>query len=274
MKIFLILISLFHFCITLTIPFVDIGNMIPFDSTNNEIRIPYDGPEKNIFLYLISHEKYNLGYELKCDGSYMNKDNIMKKDFGIIFHIYGGDCYLKLLVDEGDKGNLTVYDFKATFEIKLKNKYGNNNMDLYSYISIDNNHYDESVSKLKFFVTKFRTNLTITFEYTKKVESISEFENPFEVCHENICKNNITSYYFEEGKNYQIYVKMQKVTQDNYHFEPETTYAIPPFTFYAQDYNENYSNDDIDYIYKSNSYYQKIFMGNIFIFILLFSFLF
>ena len=67
---------------------------------------------------------------------------------------------------------------------------------------------------------------------------------------------------------------MQKVTQDNYPFDPETTYAIPPFTFYAQDYNENYSNDDIDYIYKSNSYYQKIFMGNIFIFIILFSFLF
>ena len=99
-------------------------------------------------------------------------------------------------------------------------------------------------------------------------------ENPFEVCHKNICKNNITSYYFEEGKDYQIYVKMQKVTQDNYPFDPETTYAIPPFTFYAQDYNENYSNDDIDYIYKSNSYYQKIFMGNIFIFIILFSFLF
>ena len=73
-----------------------------------------------------------------------------------------------------------------------------------------------------------------------------KFENPFKVCHENVCKENVTSYYFEQGKSYQIYVKLLKKSVG---FSTRYNYIVPPFSFYAEDYDKEYSNDDIKYTY-------------------------
>ena len=76
------------------------------------------------------------------------------------------------------------------------------------YSSLNESDFDKSSPKLTFLVPNFRTNSNITFEYVEKVSYYEKLENPFEVCHENICKENVTSYYFEQDNSYPIYVKL------------------------------------------------------------------
>ena len=102
-----------------------------------------------------------------------------------------------------------------------------------------------------------------------------KFENPFKVCHENVCKENVTNYYFEKGKSYQIYVKLLKVLEEG--SSTRYDFVVPPFKFYAEDSVEEYSNDDIKYTYDgvkpspSSSTYRQI---SIIFILLLTSFMF
>ena len=168
---------------------------------------------------------------------------IVEKERGIFMYYNGGDCTIEVTVNDGDKGRFIIYDFKALYEIKLNNKYGITMNEKFDWITVvDEGFYNESMSKLTFLVPNFTTNSNITFQYIENGEGFSPFVNPFKVCHENICKENIKSYYFEKGKSYQIYIKVQKVLA----YGEEYRYAVPPFRFYA---NEEYSNDDIKYTY-------------------------
>ena len=105
------------------------------------------------------------------------------------------------------------------------------------------------MSKLTFLVQNFRTNSTIKFEYLKRGRYYENFKNPFQVCHEGDCKENVT--------------KLQLI--DTYY---KDEYALAPFTFYAQDYNQIYSNDDIECIYDKSNNQKNIFI-NKFIYLLL-----
>ena len=243
MKIAIILVSLFSLSLSLDTASIDLGKKVLFDSSNKEFTIQYKGPQNNMLLFLMSQEIRGLSYKLKCPDIEMETTK-SEKENGIFIYNSGGTCTLKFNVNEGDKGNFFVYDFKALYEIKLKNKYGNINAGMEWSSFVREEQYDESMSKLTFLVPNFRANSIISFEYTKNVNHFSPFENPFKVCHENVCKENVTSYYFEKGKSYQIYVKTQKVLEYQ-----ETRYAVPPFRFYANDSDEEYSNDDIKYTY-------------------------
>ena len=265
MKMEIILVSLFSLSVSLGISSIDLGKKILFDSSNNEFIIEYHGPEKNLFLFLISHEKGKLDYKISCPYIHSSQTGLQLKDYQFLFNnLGGGECNFKLTLDEGGKGYFIIYDFKALYEIKLKNKYGNINTYI-SYSHLEEDDFDKSASKLTFLVPNFRTNSNITFEYV----NYEKFENPFKVCHENVCKENVTSYYFEQGKSYQIYVKLLKELGDS---PASYYYFVPPFSFYAEDYDEEYSNDDIKYTYNetkphSSSNYRQ--MSIIFLVILI-----
>ena len=80
-----------------------------------------------------------------------------KKEYGFIFANYEGECDFTLDIDEGDKGNFIVYDFKALYEIKLKNIYGNAKIDLEKSRLLERD-FNETANKLTFLVPNFRTN--------------------------------------------------------------------------------------------------------------------
>jgi hypothetical protein len=271
MKVAFILLSLFSLSVSLEMDVIDLGQKIEFDSFNNNFKIAYKGPQKNLFLTLITHDKENLGYHIICPYNKRSTSYIKEKAYGFIFSIYAGECEFTLDVDEGDKGSFIIYDFRALYEIKLKNIYGNTKI----YLKYSNLHDEEIglANKLTFLVPNFRTNSTITFEYKESVVQYEKFQNPFKVCHKNVCKENITSYYFEKGKSYQIYVKLLKVLEHG----TSTTYdyVVPPFSFYAEDSDKEYSNDDIKYTYEeiqpSSSNYRQM---SILILVLLTSLLF
>ena len=232
------LISLISLSTSLMLPSFKVGQKVSFNSLNCEFTFAYDGPNKNMLLMLFSHEKDNLSYQLTCPEEIFGGVH-MDKDIGILNYISEGPCNLKLGTDKNDNGTFIFYDFKAKYKIKLRNKYGNINMDFSSRVSGD--RYDSS-GELKFLVPNFRGNLSIKFEYKEK--AFYSFTNPFKVCHENVCEENISNYYFEEGNSYEIYVKAQKIK-----FGEEIDYMIAPFTFYPEDYNGTYYDDDLEYSY-------------------------
>ena len=274
MKAAIILLSLFSFIVSLERTVVDLGQKISFDSSNKEFKIAYRGPNKNLFLFLITHDKEKLGYHIECPYSESSASDMPYKEYGFIFSSYAGECDFTLNIDEGDKGSFIVYDFKALYEIKLKNIYGNTKIDL-GISHLHEEDFDETANKLTFLVPNFRANSNIKFEYVEKVFYYEKFENPFKVCHENVCKENVTNYYFEKGKSYQIYVKLLKVLEEG--SSTRYDFVVPPFKFYAEDSVEEYSNDDIKYTYDgvkpspSSSTYRQI---SIIFILLLTSFMF
>ena len=147
-------------------------------------------------------------------------------------------------IGENDKGSFIFYDFKAKFKTKLRNKYGLINVDSTSY---EHRYNPSSIPQLTFLVPNFRANLSINFKYQKQAEAAT-FTNPFKVCHENTCGENVDNYYFEEGKSYEIYVKAQKIIGENKNY-----YAIAPFTFYPDDYDGIYYDDDLEYSYDEDT---------------------
>lgn len=141
-----------------------------------------------------------------------------------------------------------------------------------------------------FLVPDFRANLTVKFECQERAGSFG-FANPFKVCHENVCEENIgvmlfvcwfwnnmfcdgwlnekmicwNNYYFVEGKSYEIYVKTQKVK-----YGVSMYYIIAPFSFYPEDYDGTYYNDDLEYSYdKESSTSSKILLNYLLIYSLL-----
>ena len=105
MKAAIILLSLFSFSVLLEKTAVDLEQKISFDSSNKEFRIAYKGPQKNLFLFLISHDKEKLGYHIECLSSGVSYSGINKKEYGFIFANYEGECDFTLDIDEGDKGS-------------------------------------------------------------------------------------------------------------------------------------------------------------------------
>ena len=57
MKIAIILASLFSISISLEMTTIDFRQKVFFDTANHDFKLPYKGPEANILLFLISHEK-------------------------------------------------------------------------------------------------------------------------------------------------------------------------------------------------------------------------
>ena len=66
MKMPFILLCLFSLSASLEMTVVDLGQKISFDSSNKEFKIAYRGPNRNLFLFLITHDKEKLGYHIEC----------------------------------------------------------------------------------------------------------------------------------------------------------------------------------------------------------------
>ena len=261
MKFLLVIVSLISFTIQLSLPSFKVGQNVSYDTSNCEFNLEYTGPNRNMLLMFFNHENQNLTYEITCPKNWVS-GNSQTRYASILYYIIEAPCSLKIHPDEKDSGTFIFYDFKAKFKIKLRNKYGNTNIDFDTFANEE--VIDSSSDQLTFLVPNFRANLTIKFEYQKQASSFS-FTNPFKVCHENVCKENIDNYYFVEGKSYEIYVKTQKVK-----YGDSMYYIIAPFSFYPKDYDGTYYNDDLEYSYdKESSTSSKILLNYLLIYSLL-----
>ena len=95
-----------------------------------------------------------------------------------------------------------------------------------------------TINKTTFSVPNLERDVKTIFEYNPVYS-----DNPFEVCLNTECQENITIYDFKKGNYYKIFVKL-----DN---SNEKEIILPGFQFYDVNYNGNYDTNDI-FIFKNN----------------------
>ena len=202
---------------------IEFGKEITFDKDNNkfEFTAEHNG---TLFFYV-----------------YFNSDEVLK------FDIHGGSTGISCTISEPGRGEMINLDIGNTYKINID--YLNPNSTekgkiwinpSYNPIKVDldkvyggkfviYNTY-EIESQLTYIIENAQKDAHFKFKYQEKTNAIPgtlESPNPFEVCHGEECKENITSYDFKKGESYEIHVKVCKVINI-----PGNWPIVPPFSFY------------------------------------------
>lgn len=228
---------------------IKLGVQTEFDSnSNNLFKYEYKGPGKDLIVIYLYFEGGAYTYDIDCLSEGTSRSGSGYED--IFMHAQigkSGTCSLKF--EEG-KGYLIIYTLNTELGIKLKNKYGNVNLPVYT----DNDGLID-ISQFTFSVPNLEKDATVKFQFNEKALTnwdIFTMENPFKVCHGNDCKENLDTYDFKKGESYKIMVKAVKKTDRH----DNSLYVIPGWTFYDENYDGTYSPDDI--IFSNNAFEIKI----------------
>ena len=209
-KIFL-LIFLFTLVSSKVDSYIKFGAKYSFDlETNYKFKLKYKDPGNDAFLLYIDSE-VGVSYALTCTSGPMK----FSTDYGvnlISFKEQRFECDLEFagVFESSGNGTFIIHSVRNEIKIKLKNKYG----DLTHPLSYSNDMDKElslpDISYITYSVPNLEKDVTVTFDYNGNCSPFTIDENPFKVCHNNDCKENIETYDFKKGESYKIMVKLQK----------------------------------------------------------------
>ena len=199
--------------------------MTPFDKQNNQFN--FENTEDNNYLFISVETKNILDYQITCSSQSTIEGNIVGSvnAYFIINALYQGSCDIKFIQDS------KVLDMTGTFSVHpLKNEIPIDFKKQKTY-SID---YlvkcdDGKCPLLTYSISNPTENYDIYLSYDENTQVIIDekkftLSNPFKVCQENDCKENIKIYSVEKGKNYKIILKFETLRA-----ERRTVYAFPGF---------------------------------------------
>ena len=190
---------------------------VPFDKQNNEFSFDYTEDNAYFFIMIETDDMFN--YEVICTSQDTISGNVLGSTNFFIKALNAGSCNIKFIEKS------SIFDMSGTFFVHpMKNEIEINFEKIKKYSIYDSvTTEDENCPQLTFAVSNPTQNYDIDLSYkenTKIDETI--LSNPFKVCQENNCKENIKSYSIEKGKNYKIIIKFEKVGN---------RYAFPKFEF-------------------------------------------
>ena len=238
----ILLFILFSLLSSKIIPSIELGVNTTLDMDNTVFNFEYNGPGKDLILMYIKHGSCFITYTMRCGL------------FDFHFGMFGAEeklelipqeskiskCKLNFTLTEGDEGSFIIYTLNQKLSISLKNQYGMVNAASYEIVQTFS---DVSGNEITFSVPNLDRDVNAIFNFSSSNPLIGwkDLENPFKVCHKNDCLENLYGYEFKKGESYKIMVKVNKCTDD----ENSKYIIIPGFTFYDQNYNGDYSPDDI-----------------------------
>ena len=230
-------------------PSIIFGKNTTFDVENNYIfNLKYNGPGNDTLLVYLKSDIVTM-CQLSCHGSMSGSTvygaelfPLKESNVNCEFQIF------KLFVDEKEegKGTFMMLSLKNEIKIKLRNKYGNLDSPLVQ--KNDNSLKDltlPDIIYITYSVPNLERNVIAKFEYNSDCDPFTINENPFKVCHDDDCEENIETYSFQKGESYKIMVKLQKMKKNE--DDSDFYYVLPGYTFYDKDYNGEDSDDDIIY---------------------------
>ena len=200
------------------IPQIEFDEGVPFNEQNNHFNFEYT--EDNTFFLIEIETNYNLNYEITCtsqDGMAGELDGY--GDFSFIIKAqHAGKCGIKFIQ------NSSALKMSGTFAVHLMKNEIQVNFEKIKKFTIGNSITieDENCPQLTFSISNPTQNYDIDLSYDNCNVDGVVLSNPFKVCQENDCKENINSYSIEKGKNYKIIIKFEKVGNK---------YAFPSFEF-------------------------------------------
>ena len=200
----------------------------PFDKDNHVFTFSNTAKEEKFYLVDIDIKNEAVKYEYKCQGS--SGDTGGKFIYFLshfIIKAQTGECTLNIEANQWDSKNkktIFIHPFDKEIPVDIdKQKF---NFDEYV-------EFDEQFPPLVFSVSNVTENVTAKFIYWRNSVEIDGkyhmLKNPFRVCLEKDCKDDITEYTFIEGKDYKIEMKTEEITSGTkkyYYLEGGTFYKI------------------------------------------------
>ena len=209
------------------------------DENNMEFTLNYNGRGKDILLLYLSYEgslfvNYSCGTKGYKNQTYSNAG----EDLILMTHYdKKSTCRFKYNPEKGQKYSFVMYSMNTPVKIKLKNKYGN----LKTPRALSD--FNTNITNLTFIVQNLEKDVNATFEFNKTSAKMQQIiftiKNPFTVCEDKNCQSEVSSYVFKKGKTY--FIQVNYMVYENFLIY----YGIPGFTFYNQDYDGNYYEDDV-----------------------------
>ena len=186
---------------------LDFDTETSFNKDNCVLSFNNEDEAKNFYLVKITTSTKTLSCKCECTGAakiepLVNKYFILKSE--------KGQCVITITSPSEDifpiQGTIWVHPIKNTIQADLAKK---------SYEIGNLLESDESTPPIVYSVSNLENDIEINFSYSKGTIIINGkkfiLSNPFEICLGNDCKNDIQSYKFIKGNNYEICTKFQNL---------------------------------------------------------------
>ena len=201
----------------------------PFDKDNTEFEFICQN-NGVLFFYISCDYSNNIMFYLSEGESQKISSTISKPGFGSMIKIENGKTYkmkFEYRNPNNDKGTIWINPSYNEINVDLNEIY-KGKFDLHFPSKDDFRQY-----KLTYVINKADKDVIFKFNYNKKMNIDShqvQVENPFQICHGEECLDNISTYEFEKGESYKIYLNINKIS-----IFPLDHYYLPLFSFYDKD---------------------------------------
>ena len=214
----IILVSLLILCYS-KLSTIDYDKDITIDDNNKEFEL-VSQEDSILFMVFTSNSGGDLKFDIFEGNTEMSHGNVKSSYYKFMRFLKGKTYKIQFeLPNKNAKGTLWVNPSYNEIEVDLGKVYQ------------WQKEYDLSdlfEASLIYKIDKAEKKVTFKFEYVdKKRDSDLILQNPFEVCHGQDCKVNITTYNFEKGESYKIYARVKKIN-----IEGKDRYIMPAFTFH------------------------------------------
>ena len=225
----LILISLLIFVASKNFA-IEYGQEVSFDKNNNIFQF-YSGNSDAVFIYVLFESSDKLHFKMSNGAGSSLTADIKSPGDKFISSLRKGYTYTIELdyynPNSDAKGLIWVNPSNNEIKVNLTKKYEWK----FDYAEISG-----AETKLIYAIDNSEKNVTFNFKFNSKMklDDGSTVQNPFEVCHGTDCKSSLSTYDFEEGESYKIYVK---VILDKSGFLKQ--YVLPSF-YFCDKANDNF----------------------------------
>jgi hypothetical protein len=192
---------------------IEFAKEIPFDNNNAKFEFTYDKND-NIFIKVTTNDRCKMNFDAIIH-SYAT--DISKPGTSVITQKELVSSSYKIEFEPDKYGPKT---FNGTFWINpslLEVKIDINSKVEWNYFTFTAR--DER-PKLTYSLDNAEKDVTFIFKYS--YDNKKDITSPFEVCHGNDCKDQITTYDFKKGESYKIYAK---------HIQVDNIWVFPSFSF-------------------------------------------
>ena len=196
----------------------------PFDESNHEFTFSNEAQEAKFFIAEIITPTKMLKYDYQCQGSSQKAGSVAINPRFII-KAQTGECSLNIY------SSSSLYKVTGTVEVHPLDRPVPINLDKQK-IAIDSIvSFNEKFPSLFYTISNLVADTEAKFTHDSPTVIIEDIyftlKNPFRICVENECKDDIKTYTFIKGKNYTIEIKNEELVA-----KTKTQYCMTSFSFY------------------------------------------
>ena len=195
----------------------------PFDENNHEFTFSNTAQEPKFFIVEIITNTV-LKYEYQCQGSSKETGQVTARPVFII-KAQTGECSINIFSTSSVfkvQGTVEVHPLENAFPINLDKV----RVEINSVV-----WFDEKFPSLVYSISNLVKDTEAKFSYGNSIVTIEgqtfTLKNPFRICVENDCKDDIETYTFIKGKEYKIEIKNEELVA-----KTKTQYYMNSFSFY------------------------------------------